>query len=259
MPPEAMRRAEGSVAARNLAPLLVRRSQSRKKAGFFETLSAIPPLRDTFRDRAAGLLGHLWIGAIPTLKERALCPLPEPLFPLYWLMRPVRLVFRAGARFAGFRSLPPAEDRTPYAGTPYPLVDRMLTLAGVGPADTLYDLGCGDGRVVVQAAKRYGARGVGVDLDPDRIREARELARREGVEQLVRFIQRDAGKVDLSPATVVALYLWQSENLRLRERLRKGLRPGARVISRDSHMGLWEPERMEVSTDPKDRLYLWRV
>ena len=135
----------------------------------------------------------------------------------------------------------------------------MLTLAGVGPADTLYDLGCGDGRVVVQAAKRYGARGVGVDLDPDRIREARELARREGVEQLVRFIQRDAGKVDLSPATVVALYLWQSENLRLRERLRKGLRPGARVISRDSHMGLWEPERTEVSADPKDRLYLWKV
>jgi cyclopropane fatty-acyl-phospholipid synthase-like methyltransferase len=135
----------------------------------------------------------------------------------------------------------------------------MLDMAGVRKDDIVYDLGCGDGRIVIRAAQRFGARGVGVDLDPRRVEEAKANARKVGrkIEQLVRFEVGDVFTFDFSRATVVTMYLLPSVNLRLRPRLLKELKPGTRIVSHDFHMGAWEPERtqqVETST-----VYFWRV
>jgi ribosomal protein L11 methylase PrmA len=137
----------------------------------------------------------------------------------------------------------------------------MLELAGVGPDDLIYDLGCGDGRLLITAAKRYGARGVGVDIDSDCVREAREEAQREGVADLISFLEGDASRVDVSPATVVMLFLSRPANLRLRPRLLAQLLPGARIVSHHWDMGNWEPERVKtlIDGDGRTQVYLWRV
>lgn len=137
----------------------------------------------------------------------------------------------------------------PYVPTPQDVVDRMLALAGVTADDVVYDLGCGDGRIVITAAKKYGARGVGVDIDPDRIKESEANAKAAGVESRVSFRMQDAMTVDVSPATVVTLYLLSSSNAKLRPILTKQLRPGARIISHAFGMGDWKPEKTEVFTD----------
>lgn len=141
------------------------------------------------------------------------------------------------------------------------VVDEMLRLAALVPGDVLYDLGCGDGRIVVSAALRHGVRGVGVDLDPDRIREARANAARAGVSDRVTFIEGDLFATDLSDATVVTLYLGQEVNLRVRPKLVRELRPGARIISHDYDLGDWPPDSSaEVPLANRvHRLYLWRV
>lgn len=141
------------------------------------------------------------------------------------------------------------------------VVDEMLRLAAVGPGDVLYDLGCGDGRIVVSAALRHGVRGVGVDLDPVRIREARANAARAGVSDRVTFIEGDLFAADLREATVVTLYLGQEVNLRVRPKLLRELRPGARIVSHDYDLGDWVPHgTAEVSLANRvHRLYLWRV
>lgn len=132
----------------------------------------------------------------------------------------------------------------PYVPTPMPVVRKMLAFARVQRGDTLYDLGCGDGRIVVEAARRYGVRGVGIDLDPDRIAEAKENARREGVADRVQFRNDDLFKTDLSAARVVTLYLLPEVNLRLRPQLWRQLAPGARVVSHAFPMGDdWPPEQ----------------
>lgn len=118
----------------------------------------------------------------------------------------------------------------------------MLDIAQVQPGDVVYDLGCGDGRIVIQAAER-GAHAVGVDIDPQRIREARENARAAGVEDRVELRQGDLFETDVSPATVVMLYLWPEVNLRLRPKLLAQLRPGARVVSHVHDMGDWKPTK----------------
>src|SRR5438093_7059960 len=167
-------------------------------------------------------------------------------------------------------SLPPAlpeygpgqESLAPYVPTPQPVVDRMLELAGVTSKDLVYDLGCGDGRIVITAAKKYGARGVGVDINPERIREANENARSAGVEKLVTFIEQDALKVDVSQATVVTLYLLSSSNLKLRPILTRQLKPGARIVSHAFSMGDWEPLKEETLTDGEGfnrTIYLWKA
>ena len=130
--------------------------------------------------------------------------------------------------------------------TPQPVVDRMLELAKVKPDDLIYDLGSGDGRIVITAAKRYGARGIGIDLDPQRIEDARENARAAGVEGKVQFVNGDLFKADLSNATVVTLYLLNSVNRDLRPQLWKQLKVGTRVVSHAFDMGdEWPPQRTE--------------
>jgi SAM-dependent methyltransferase len=119
-----------------------------------------------------------------------------------------------------------------YVPTPQPVVDKMLELAKVTSDDLVYDLGCGDGRIVVTAAKRYGARAVGFEIDPERVAEARENVRRSGVEDRVTIEQRDIFTLDLAPANVVTLYLLPSLNVRLIPQLSQ-LRPGSRVVSHD--------------------------
>jgi SAM-dependent methyltransferase len=145
-----------------------------------------------------------------------------------------------------------------YVPTTTEVVDRMLDVANVGPLDVVYDLGCGDGRIVIAAAKKYGARGVGVDLDPARIREARANAKAAGVENLVTFKVGDLFKTDLTEATVVTLYLLPELNRRLKPKLFAELRPGARVVSHDFDMGREWPadEYIKLGTDG---IYLWNM
>ncbi len=148
----------------------------------------------------------------------------------------------------------------PFVPTPEDVVDRMLTLAGVTANDVVYDLGCGDGRIVITAAERFGARGVGVDIDPQRIAESKANAERAGVSHLVTFIQQDALEVDLSDATVVTLYLLSSSNMKLRPMLTTQLESGARIVSHAFAMGDWEPDQVELFTDARGntrKLYLW--
>ncbi len=138
--------------------------------------------------------------------------------------------------------------RTPdvhFIATPQYVVNEMLELAGTNQKDVVYDLGCGDGRVVITAAKKYGARGVGIDIDPERIRESRVNARKAGVDDRVAFHEQDLFATDISPATIVALYLLPELNLSLRSRLFKQLKPGTRILSHDFDMGDWKPDVVE--------------
>ena len=150
----------------------------------------------------------------------------------------------------------------PYVATPLDVVDRMLTLARVGPSDVVYDLGCGDGRVVIMAAQKFGARGVGVDIDPALVEQATANAKAADVADRATFRVQDALTVDVSPATVVTLYLLAAANARLRPTLMEQLRPGARIVSHNFPIGDWEPDVVDNFTDAGGRkrtLYLWRV
>ncbi len=165
----------------------------------------------------------------------------------------VVLVAAAGATAA---ARTPAPDVI-FEPTPRRSVEAMLAAADVGADDVVYDLGSGDGRIVVTAARRYGARGVGVDIDPARVEEGRERARRHGVDDLVRFVRADLFETDVSEASVVALYLLDELNLRLRPRLLEQLRPGSRVVSYRFAMGDWEPDVVTLAGDRN--IYLWFV
>ena len=145
----------------------------------------------------------------------------------------------------------------PYVTTPDDVVDAMLKLAGVGRGDTVYDLGCGDGRIVIAAARQYGAHGVGIDINPERIREANEGARNAGLEGLVKFAVNDLFDADIRGATVVTLYLLPDLNIRLRPKLQKELKAGTRVVSHEFRMGDWKPDR-EVNVRGS-HLYLWTI
>jgi SAM-dependent methyltransferase len=131
-----------------------------------------------------------------------------------------------------------------YVPTPHNVVAEMLRLADVKPTDVVYDLGSGDGRVVITAAKRYKARGVGVDIDPQRIKESRANARQAGVDKKVTFLQQDLFKTDIREATVVSLYLLPQLNRQLRPKLFSDLRPGTRIVSHDFDMGDWHPDQV---------------
>ncbi len=146
----------------------------------------------------------------------------------------------------------------PYVPTPESVVDKMLEMARVGRDDVVYDLGCGDGRIVITAAKRHGARGVGIDLDATRISEANDNARMAGVAERVNFIQGDLFQADFSEATVVTLYLLPEVNLALRPQLWRQLRVGTRVVSHAFHMGDdWLPEQTEYVDG--STLHFWTI
>lgn len=167
------------------------------------------------------------------------------LLPLLWLL-------------AG-----PAQSLAPYVPTPPDVVDRMLALAQVTKDDVVYDLGSGDGRIPIAAARKFGAKGVGLDIDPRRIEESRANAKIAGVEHLVEFRLGDVMQADVSPATVVTLYLLTSSNAKLRPILQKQLRPGARVVSHAFSMGSeWPADKIDLFTTVRGdeiTLYLWRI
>ncbi len=155
-----------------------------------------------------------------------------------------------------------AQDDTPSLDVPYvpttpELVEQMLKLGQVKSTDTVYDLGCGDGRIVIMAAQKFGAHGVGVDLNPERIREATENAKKAGVTNRVRFVNANLFDADIHNATLVTLYLLPDVNLKLRPKLLKDLKPGTRIVSHSFDMGDWKPEK-EVEVNGS-RLYLWTV
>ncbi len=144
-----------------------------------------------------------------------------------------------------FLSRAPAQQKkpeVPYVSTPDEVVAEMLIVANLNKDDVLYDLGCGDGRIVITAAKMYGCRGVGIDIDPERIRESRENAIKAGVSDRVQFIQMDLFEAEIREASVVTLYLLSGVNFRLRPKLFRELNPGSRVISHEFNMGKWEPD-----------------
>lgn len=157
---------------------------------------------------------------------------------------------------------PDAPNLAPYVPTPQEVVDRMLQLAAVTKSDTVLDLGCGDGRIPITAAKKYGARGIGVDIDPQRIAEATANAKNEGVSHLVTFRLQDAMATDVSEATVVTLYLLSASNLKLRPILTRQLKPGSRIVSHAFSMGDWQADKVDTFTDSAGgsrTLYLWKA
>jgi ribosomal protein L11 methylase PrmA len=136
----------------------------------------------------------------------------------------------------------------------------MLKVAHVKKSDVLYDLGSGDGRIVITAAKRFGTRGVGVDIDPVRVKEARENAVKAGVTDRVKFLQQDLFETDIREATVVTLYLLPEVNLRLRPKLLSDLKPGTRVVSHNYDMGDWTPlKTLQVRVPEEHTIYYWVV
>lgn len=144
-----------------------------------------------------------------------------------------------------------------YVPTSNGVINAMFRLAQPTANDVLYDLGSGDGRIVVEAAKRFGLRGVGVEIDPALVKKATENARKAGVSDKVRFVEGDLFKTDLSDATIVTLYLSNSINMRLRGKLQQELRPGARVVSNRFDMGDWMPDAQEKASG--HRVFLWRI
>lgn len=144
-----------------------------------------------------------------------------------------------------------------YVPTPMPVVNKMLEMAEVKAGNLLYDLGCGDGRIVVTAAKEHGARGIGIDLDPTRIAEANANARAAGVTDRTRFMVADLFETNLADADVVTLYLLPELNLKLRPRLWRQLKIGTRIVSHDFRMGDWAPERTEQVGNAT--IYRWTI
>jgi SAM-dependent methyltransferase len=150
----------------------------------------------------------------------------------------------------------------PFVTTPHEVVSRMLELAEIKKGDVLYDLGSGDGRIVVAAAKKFGIRAVGFEIDPGLVKDSRQLIKQAGLEELVEIREQDIRTVDFSTASVVTMYLYPAANLRLRPVLMRELKPGSRVISHDFGMGSWKPDRVERLQDIgglSRTIYRWRI
>jgi SAM-dependent methyltransferase len=163
-------------------------------------------------------------------------------------------------------SKPARDPDVPYVPTTEQAVEEMLKLAKVTKSDVVYDLGCGDGRIVIAAAKKYGARGVGIDINPVRISEAKANAKRAGVEHLVRFEENDLFQADIHEATVVSLFLLPNINLKLRPKLLQDLKPGTRVVSNTFDMGDWKPEQESQLSNSDEgysslshKFFLWTI
>lgn len=172
------------------------------------------------------------------------------------------------AAAAGGCEQAPAPGRTasrapdvPWEPTPHHVVAEMLKLAQVGADDVVYDLGCGDGRIVIAAVQQFGARGVCVDIDPQRITESRANAQRARAAERILFLNQDLFETEIGDATVVTLFLWPSVNLKLRPKLWRELKPGTRVVSYVHSMGDWPPEEsrnVEGARGPR-KLFLWVI
>lgn len=172
-------------------------------------------------------------------------------------LRPFLLLLSAALAAAPACGQRPAPD-VRYEPSPPEVVEAMLKLAEVGKDDLVYDLGCGDGRIVIAAVRQFGARGVCIDIDPQRIKEARENARQAGIRgNRLRFRNEDLFKADFRDATVVTLYLLPHLNLKLRPRLWRELKPGTRIVSHSHDMGDWEPEK-EIQVDGQT-VYFWTI
>jgi SAM-dependent methyltransferase len=170
------------------------------------------------------------------------------------------MVLRTGVAWALAFFFLPDQARPPdvyFASTRQPVADAMLALAGVRSDDVVYDLGSGDGRIVIIAAQKYGARGVGIEIDPTLVALSRQLAREGGVEDKVTFVEADMFTADISPATVVTLYLSTTINADLEPKLRRELRPGSRIVSQQFPMGRWIPDWTARAFDQD--LFLWIV
>jgi SAM-dependent methyltransferase len=162
---------------------------------------------------------------------------------------------------------PRKKPDVPFVPTTEQAVQAMLKLADVKKSDTVYDLGCGDGRIVIAAAKSFGAHAVGIDIDPVRISEANENAKKAGVTSIVKFIEQDLFQADFHEATVVTLFLLPQVNLQLRPKLLQELKPGTRIVSNTFDMGDWKPDKeFTVGSDSGDddmylsrKLFLWTV
>jgi precorrin-6B methylase 2 len=159
----------------------------------------------------------------------------------------------AQAQQAGVES----KQIVPFVPTPQEVVEGMLEVAQVKKDDVVYDLGSGDGRIVITAAKKYGARAVGFEIDPERIRESRENIRKEGVEKLAQIREQDILTVDLSQANVLTMYLLPSVNLKLRPKILSEMAPGSRVVSHAFDMGDWQPDKV-VQVNGRS-VYYWTV
>jgi SAM-dependent methyltransferase len=178
-----------------------------------------------------------------------------------------RIVLAVFLLLAGFHASAWSQDAIPFVPSPMPVVLRMLEVAEFKKGDVLYDMGSGDGRIVIQAAKKYGVRGVGVDLNPELVEKARANAIEEGVSDLVEFRAADGLTVDISEATVVTLYMFKWFNNQLRPKLQK-LRPGSRVIAHDFDIDDWKPTKVEYVnpsesgssefSEPRT-LYIWKI
>ena len=183
------------------------------------------------------------------------------------LLRPILTVAALTGCVAGVppggvgEPAPPVKLDVIFVATDLEVVNAMLTLANVTRDDVVYDLGCGDGRIVIAAAKEFGARGVGVDLDPQRIREAQTNAVRAGVADRVTFRVQDVFDTDIQLATVVTLFLSPELNARLRPKLTSQLKPGTRIVSHRYGIGDWVPERTETLSvrGTRNHIFLWRV
>jgi hypothetical protein len=207
---------------------------------------------------AGGLRQLIRLSVSPTESDRQKIRLPGIFSPLYTVVRLFRLMGEYGLGLN--RGVKP--ELSLHEASPPETVDEMLRFANVSPGDVLYDLGCGDGRIVVAAAEKCEIRAVGVDINPKRISEAQAFARRHGLEDRVQFIHGDARIVDFSEATVVKLSLGADSNQRIVDRLRAQLCSGARIISRNFEINGWAPERTEESilaNGAPTILYLWTI
>jgi SAM-dependent methyltransferase len=173
-----------------------------------------------------------------------------------------RVVVLAALALSMFVPAAPAQDApvkkdVPYVPTPQPVVDKMLEMAQVKDGDVVYDLGCGDGRIIVTAAKQHGAKGIGVDIDPERIKECHENAKAAGVEDKVKFIQQDLFTMEFKDANVLAMYLLPSVNVKLRPKILSDMKPGSRVVSHSFDMDDWQPD--DVQEVESSTIYYWVV
>lgn len=215
-------------------------------------------LRFRAQARATGVRGlaySLRLALLPTDEDLEVARLPRALSLAYVPLRVLRLIRRYG-----FRG--PERSLSEFVGTPQEIIGPLLDFAGVGEGDMVVELGCGDGRCLISAARNHRAHGLGVDLDETLLERARAAARAEGVSHLVEFRRQNALTVDVSAATVVLLYLPGDFNLRLRPKLQHELPRGARVVSRGWDMGDWEPEQTRTVVDSRGietELYRWRI
>jgi trans-aconitate methyltransferase len=186
--------------------------------------------------------------------------LRRPLLPCVLALALVLSVATAAVIAQPLKALDKSPE-VPFVPTHEKVVDEMLKVAKVGKNDVLYDLGSGDGRIPITAAKRWGTRGVGVDIDPKRIEEARENATKAGVADKVKFMQQDLFETNIKDATVVTLYLLPDVNLRLRPKLLADLKPGTRVVSHNYDMGDWKPQQTITVKlpDGEHTVYYWVV